>query len=144
MNGFLTRCVPNPLRSAVARGSYHVPTFVRGFRMRLRDRRFWVVQILVVTISVAHTVLEAPHSLGVLPDVALLPVSTYFVPVVYAALNFGVEGAVPTALWSALLTVPNLILWHTGAQRPGVVQPRTQYLGRPVEQFVHRGVGSVF
>jgi signal transduction histidine kinase len=89
--------------------------------MRLRDRRFWVTQILVITISVGHSVLEATRSLGVLPDLALLPVSTYFVPVVYAALNFGVEGAVPTALWCSLLTVPNLILWHTGAERSGVV-----------------------
>ncbi len=89
--------------------------------MRLRDRRFWVVQVLVITISVAHSLLEATRSLGVLPDVALLPVSTYFIPVVYAALNFGVEGAVPTALWCALLTFPNLILWHSGAERPGVL-----------------------
>lgn len=105
-------------RAAVRR---HARTFFHQFRIRLRDRRFWVVQILVITISVGHNLLEGTHSLGVLPDLALLPVSTYFVPVVYAALNFGVEGAVPTALWSALLTVPNLILWHTGAQRPGVV-----------------------
>lgn len=89
--------------------------------MRLRDRRFWIVQILVITITIGHSLLEATRSLGVLPDLGLLPVSTYFIPVVYAALNFGVEGAVPTALWSALLTVPNLILWHTGAQRPAVV-----------------------
>jgi signal transduction histidine kinase len=99
----------------------HVRTFVHQFRMRLRDRRFWVIQILVITISTVHGVLEATRSLGVLPDVALLPVSTYFIPVVYAALNFGVEGAVPTALWCALLTLPNLILWHSGAERPGVL-----------------------
>ena len=95
--------------------------FLRQFRTRLHDPRFWVVQILVVGISAGHTVLEATHSLGVLPDLALLPVSTYFVPIVYAALNFGVEGAVPTALWSSFLTLPNLILWHTAAQRPGVL-----------------------
>jgi two-component system sensor histidine kinase DegS len=96
-------------------------TFVHQFRIRLHDRRFWVVQMLVVTICLGHSLLEETHSLGVLPDIALLPVSTYFIPIVYAALNFGVEGAVPTALWSAVLTVPNLILWHSGAQRPGVV-----------------------
>jgi two-component system, NarL family, sensor histidine kinase DegS len=95
--------------------------FVHQFRARLHDRRFWVVQILVIAISLGHSLLEETHSLGVLPDLALLPVSTYFIPIVYAALNFGVEGAVPTALWSAILTVPNLILWHSGAQRPGVV-----------------------
>ncbi len=80
-----------------------------------------MVQILVITISAGHTLLESTHHLGVLPDLALLPVSTYFLPIVYAALNFGVEGAMATALWAAFLTVPNLILWHTAAQRPGVV-----------------------
>jgi signal transduction histidine kinase len=114
--------VPSPPRAV--RGlsvRRHVRTFIHQFRTRLRDRRFWVIQILVITISVGHSLLEATRSLGGLPDVALLPVSTYFIPVVYAALNFGVEGAVPTALWCALLTFPNLILWHSGAERPGVL-----------------------
>lgn len=107
-----------------ARGSgtsSHVRRFVRQFRSRLRDRRFWITQALVLGISAAHTTLEATRHLGVLPDLALLPVSTFFIPVVYAALNFGVEGAVPTALWAAFLSIPNLILWHTGAERPGVM-----------------------
>jgi two-component system sensor histidine kinase DegS len=95
--------------------------FLRQFRLRLRDRRFWVVQALVIAISAGHTALEANHHLGLLPDLALLPVSTYFIPVVYAALNFGVEGAVPTALWCSALSIPNLMLWHTAAQRPGVI-----------------------
>jgi two-component system, NarL family, sensor histidine kinase DegS len=99
----------------------HVHTFLRRFGKRLHDPRFWVVQALVIAISAGHTLLEATHSLGLLPDLALLPVSTYFLPIVYAALNFGVEGALATALWSAFLTLPNLILWHTAAQRPGVV-----------------------
>ena len=117
----LTRCVSDPLTPAAGRAKRRARTFAQRFRIRLRDRRFWVVQILVITITIGHTLLEATHSLGTLPDLGLLPVSTYFIPVVYAALNFGVEGAVPTALWSALLTVPNLILWHTGSQRPAVV-----------------------
>jgi two-component system sensor histidine kinase DegS len=91
------------------------------FPLRLRDRRFWITQALVIAISAAHTALEATHHLGVLPDLALLPVSTYFIPVVYAALKCGVEGAVPTALWCALLSLPNVILWHTASQRPGVL-----------------------
>ncbi|HSP71354.1 MAG TPA: hypothetical protein VLN26_03235, partial [Gaiellaceae bacterium] len=101
--------------------SGRVHRFARQFRRRLRDRRFWITQALVIGISAAHTSLEATRHLGVLPDLALLPISTYFIPVVYAALNFGVEGAVPTALWSVFLSVPNLILWHTAAQRPGVL-----------------------
>jgi signal transduction histidine kinase len=98
-----------------------VGTVARRFPQRLRDRRFWITQALVIGISGAHTALEATHHLGLLPDLALLPVSTYFIPVVYAALNFGVEGAVPTALWCALLSLPNVIFWHTGAERPGVL-----------------------
>jgi signal transduction histidine kinase len=115
---------PNPQPRAVSlwggwrRGA---GTVARRFPQRLRDRRFWITQALVLGISAAHTALEATHHLGVLPDLALLPISTFFIPVVYAALNFGVEGAVPTALWCTLLTVPNVILWHTGAQRPGVL-----------------------
>lgn len=101
--------------------SGHVRQFLRQFRRRVRDRRFWITQALVLGISAAHTTLEATRHLGVLPDLALLPVSTYFIPVVYAALTFGVEGAVPTALWSVVLSIPNLILWHTPEQRPGVV-----------------------
>jgi two-component system, NarL family, sensor histidine kinase DegS len=107
---------PNPLATAV-RG--HLHTVFSRFQSRLHDPRFWVVQILVIAISAGHSLIEATH--GALPDVALLPVSAYFIPIIFAALNFGVEGAVATALWSALLTVPNLILWHTGAQRPAVV-----------------------
>jgi signal transduction histidine kinase len=99
----------------------HAGAVLARFRLRLRDRRFWIVQALVLGISLAHGLLEATSHLDVLPDLALLPVSTYFIPVVYAALNFGVEGAVPTALWISVLTVPNLILWHSGAQRPGVI-----------------------
>lgn len=120
MNKYLTRWVANPVRSTAGPAKRHDLSFVHRFQTRLHDRRFWVVQILVIGISVGHTVLEATGGLGVLPDIAPIPVSSYFIPVVYAALNFGVEGAVPTALWSALLTVPNLILWHTGAERAGV------------------------
>jgi two-component system sensor histidine kinase DegS len=96
-----------------------VRTFLSRFRMRLRDPRFWVIQILVIAISVGHAVLEATHS-DDLPDAVLLPTSIYFIPVIYAALNFGVEGAVPTALWASFLTIPNLVIWHTGTERPGV------------------------
>lgn len=94
--------------------------FMGQFRTRLRDRRFWIVQALVIAVTVGHTALEATHQLGVIPELSLLPISTYFIPVVYAALNFGVEGAVPTALWCAAISTPNVIVWHTAAQRPGV------------------------
>lgn len=96
-----------------------IETQWRLFRERLRDRRFWMVQALVFAISLVHTGLEVQGALNHTPEY-LLPVSTYFIPVLYAALTFGLEGAVPTALWCVLLTSPNIYLFHHGTERIGV------------------------
>jgi len=95
------------------------------FRERLRDRRFWIVQAVVLAIATAHTTIETMGALEGARDLYLLPVSTYFIPVLYAALNFGLEGALPTALWCVLLTAPNIVLLHHGAGRIGVVMQLT-------------------
>ena len=97
-----------------------VARFVVRFRLRLQDRRFWIIQALVIGISVGHTGLEAAHWLGLSPDLYLLPVSTYFIPAVYAGLNFGLEGALPTSLWCCLLVVPNVVFFHHGMERVGI------------------------
>ncbi|HYM50036.1 MAG TPA: sensor histidine kinase [Candidatus Limnocylindrales bacterium] len=86
----------------------------------LGDYRFWLVQALAFGIATLHSILEAKHTLANAPDLYLLPVSTYLVPVIYAGLKFGLAGAVPTALWCSLLTVPELTLYHQGLQRVGV------------------------
>ena len=52
---------------------------------------------------------------------AFIPTSLFLVPVVYAALNFGLHGSLPTALWSALLTVPNVLVFHHQDERLGEV-----------------------
>lgn len=99
----------------------------RLFRERLRDRRFWMVQALVFGISMVHTGLEVKGALNHTPEY-LLPVSTYFIPVLYAALTFGLEGAVPTAFWCVLLTSPNIYLFHHGTERIGVTVQLTLLL----------------
>lgn len=91
------------------------------FQEQLRDRRFWMVQLVVLAIAIAHTTIETNGALEDVHDLYLLPVSIYFIPVLYAALNFGFEGALPTGLWCALLTAPNIVLLHHGAGRIGVV-----------------------
>src|SRR5665647_513633 len=91
------------------------------FRGQLRDRRFWMVQVLVLVIATAHTTIETTDALQDVRDLYLLPVSVFFVPVLYAALNFGLEGALPTGLWCALLTLPNIVILHSGAERIGVI-----------------------
>jgi two-component system sensor histidine kinase DegS len=93
--------------------------FWRRFQERLHDRRFWVVQSLVLVIAVAHTIIEGRGVLQNGNDLYLVPI--YFIPVLYAALNFGFEGALPTGLWCCLLTTPNIILVHRGAELIGVL-----------------------
>jgi PAS domain S-box-containing protein len=87
----------------------------------LHQREFWAVQALVLVIAGGHALLEAIRPAIEPPPLYLLPTSLYFVPVVYAALNFGVRGSLATALWSAFLTVPNAILWHSGPERIGEI-----------------------
>ncbi len=105
--------------------------WLRPHRPPLSDRRFWEVQGLVVLIAALHVALEvltqddgAPL-LASAPHFSLLsfvPVSLFFIPVIYAALNFGFAGSVATAAWCAVLTVPNVAL-HVGIERvPEVVQ----------------------
>ncbi|MDE3094821.1 MAG: GAF domain-containing sensor histidine kinase [Chloroflexota bacterium] len=93
--------------------------FLARFLLRLRDHRFWIVQALVLAITAVHAALEADSFLGHQTSLYFVPASAYLIPVTYAALNFGIEGALPTALWSALLAVPNIVLWHSGLQAAG-------------------------
>jgi two-component system sensor histidine kinase DegS len=86
----------------------------------MRDRRFWIVQVLAIGISLVDTVLDTARVLRLNSDLYMLPESAYFLPVLYAALNFGVEGALPTSLWCVVLTVPNVLLFHDGDQSIGV------------------------
>jgi two-component system, NarL family, sensor histidine kinase DegS len=82
----------------------------------VRRREFWIVQALVVGIAGGHAMLELlePAELDALE---VLPISLNLLPVVYAALVFGLGGAAPTAAWATILAMPNIWLWHDGASR---------------------------
>lgn len=84
----------------------------------IRQRQFWIVQALVLTIAAAHALIETTGVIE-LEHANFIPVSLFLLPVVYAALAFGLRGSVPTALWCATLTVPNVALWHHGADLYG-------------------------
>jgi signal transduction histidine kinase len=86
----------------------------------MRDRRFWIVQVLAIGISLVDMSLDMTHVLRLNPALYMLPESAYFLPVLYAALNFGIEGALPTSLWCVVLTVPNILLFHRGDESVGV------------------------
>ena len=93
------------------------------YRPRLRDPRFWEIQVLLVAIAAVHFALESQHVLenteGHIHSLFLLPISLFFVPVVYAALTFGLAGALATAAWATALAVPNLVLFHDRPEQLG-------------------------
>lgn len=86
----------------------------------LRDYRFWIVQLLVVIIDLGHMVFEANNLLVSESELYILSVSIYLIPVVYAALSFGRRGAISTALWSILLSAPEII-GHDSTIRLGIL-----------------------
>ena len=118
---------------------------------RLRDRHFWVVQALILVVALVHGTVE---SLGILQQgaadlghsLSFVPVTLYFVPVVYAALSFGSSGAIATAVWCTLVTIPDVALFHQGFQRlaelfqVGVVDGVAVFVGQRVdrEQYLRR------
>jgi signal transduction histidine kinase len=106
---------PRPLRRRI--GAVVEP--LRTWLPPIYRREFWAVQALVLVIAGGHALLETVRPTVEPPALYLLPTSLYFIPVVYASLNFGLRGALATALWSALLTMPNTILWHSGLDRVG-------------------------
>jgi len=81
---------------------------VRRLRLPVRAGRFWLIQAGVLFVAFLDEVVL--DILGVQPPFEI-PRSTItsllLVPVIYAALNFGVRGAVGTALWATALMFPD-------------------------------------
>jgi len=91
------------------------------YRPRFGDWHFWVVLGLVISIASLHDVIVLG---GYLPELGLLyflPISLFFVPVVYAGLVFGFAGSIATGLWVVVITIPNWVFFHTGPERWGVI-----------------------
>ncbi len=84
----------------------------------VRQRAFWAVQGLTLAIALVHSLLARN---GLPEALHLVPVSLFFIPVVYAALKFGARGAIPTAMWSTILTIPDLVQFHAGVERAGII-----------------------
>ncbi len=91
------------------------------YRPRFRDWHFWAVQGLVIGIAAIHDIIEIGGYLPHLGMLYFLPISLFFVPVVYAALKFGFVGSIATAIWVLIITIPNWVFWHQGLERLGVI-----------------------
>ena len=87
---------PNPRRA-----------LLRALHPPVGDLRFWLLQGLVIVIAGFHEGADATsflHPYGV-PNFAA--VALFLVPIVYAALNFGITGSLATASWVTLLSLPD-------------------------------------
>lgn len=84
--------------------------FRRALHPPLRDRRFWLVQGLVILIAAFHEGADASSLLTPygIPDFAT--VALFLVPIVYAALNFGLTGSLATAAWVTLISLPDFFV----------------------------------
>lgn len=82
------------------------------FPNRFRERRFWYVQLLVLVATSAHYFIESSGYVNPYETLHSLAISLYILPLIYAALYFGWEGTIFTALWAVILTSPSTWIWH--------------------------------
>ncbi|MFQ5556685.1 MAG: sensor histidine kinase [Acidimicrobiales bacterium] len=91
--------------------------FNRTLARRFQEPSFWIIQAAVVLIASLHMGVEARgYPNGVWRGIEgshHLPVVLYLGPVAYGALSYGWEGGVLTGLWTSVLSLPNLIIWHS-------------------------------
>ncbi len=88
---------------------------VRNLPRRFHEREFWIIQATVLGVTAIHILAEmwtAQAGLEVPSSFYQIPVVLYLVPIGYASLRYGTEGAMLIGLWSAVLTLPNLFIWH--------------------------------
>lgn len=82
---------------------------------RLREREFWVIQVAIVAISIAHVVVEAgAAAVGPFTEhgtAAHILVILYLAPVAYAGLLYGWEGGVLTGVVAGALATINLFVF---------------------------------
>ena len=82
---------------------------LRRFLPPVRSVRFWIVQAGVLSVALLHDLVLASlpgdgHPYGVADAMTS---AFLLIPVIYAALNFGVRGAVATAAWATALIAPH-------------------------------------
>lgn len=85
---------------------------IRRVPQRVRERHFWEVQALVLVATAPHYVIEVLGYTNPFETTHGLAISLYILPLLWAALVYGWEGAILTGIWGAALTSPSLWIWH--------------------------------
>ena len=76
----------------------------------LRDARFWPAVVAVVVFAGIHLHLDDSAALATGPLPAGTPVALLLIPVLYAALRYGMAGSIATGGLATLLWLPDLLL----------------------------------
>ena len=112
----------------------------RALRPPIRDRRFWLVQGLVVAIAAGHELADTANFITPIGIPGFATVALFLVPIVYAALNFGLTGSFATAALVTLLTVPDFFVidkadhhWIDGTQL-AIIDAVAIFVGQRVER----------
>jgi len=84
----------------------------RRFPQRLRDRHFWEIQVLVLATAAPHYLIEQVGFTRPLETFDGLTITLSVIPLLYAAINFGWEGAFLTGLWITAITLPGVDIWR--------------------------------
>ena len=82
----------------------------RALRPPLHERRFWVIQAMVVLLAGLHLVVDLTSSTETSAFPGGIPVALLIVPVAYAAMRYGLAGSAATGAWATLLWLPDLLL----------------------------------
>ena len=106
----------------------------------IRDRRFWLVQGLVVAIAVGHELADTTNFITPIGVPGFATVALFMVPIIYAALNFGITGSFATAVWVTVLTLPDFVVidkaehhWIDGTQL-AIIDAVAIFVGQRVER----------
>ena len=112
----------------------------RALRPPIRDRRFWVVQVLVLAIAAGHELADTTSFITPLGIPGFATVALFMVPIIYAALNFGITGSFATAVWVTLLSLPDFFVideadhhWIDGIQL-AIIDAVAIFVGQRVER----------
>ena len=84
-------------------------TAVRTFLPPVRSVQFWIVQAGVLSVALLHDIVlvDIPGSRHAFGVADAMTSALLLIPVIYAALNFGVRGSIATAAWATALIAPH-------------------------------------
>ncbi len=79
---------------------------------RWTDSRFWLLQVIILALYLTRLAVSvALHLDPSSPAVELSTVIIFLIPVMYAALSYGVAGAIVTATWVTVLAIPRVVTY---------------------------------